>query len=88
MVQGCRPCVCQGCHGTPDFVRSVNPISTRGTDYAHLITTATTGFSDLLMTLWSSIAHYYLFQDKLLLLEKSLNVELVKQGTISQTMEH
>ena len=31
----------------PDFGRSVNPISTRGTDYAHLITTGTPGFSDL-----------------------------------------
>jgi hypothetical protein len=30
-----------------DFGRSVNPISTRGTDYAHLITTGTPGFSDL-----------------------------------------
>ena len=31
----------------PDFGRSVQPISTRGTDYAHLITTGTPGFSDL-----------------------------------------
>ena len=31
----------------PDFGRSVNPISTRGTDYAHLITTGTPGFLDL-----------------------------------------
>ena len=31
----------------PDFGRSVNPISTRGTDYAHLITTGIPGFSDL-----------------------------------------
>ena len=31
----------------PDFGRSVNSISTRGTDYAHLITTGTPGFSDL-----------------------------------------
>ena len=31
----------------PDFGRSVNPVSTRGTDYAHLITTGTPGFSDL-----------------------------------------
>ena len=43
-AQGCRPC---GCRGPPDFGRSVNPISTRGTDYAHLITTGTPGFSDL-----------------------------------------
>ena len=35
----------------PDFGRSVNPISTRGTDYAHLITTGTHGFSDLLTAL-------------------------------------
>ena len=33
--------------GFNDFGRSVNPISTRGTDYAHLITTGTPGFSDL-----------------------------------------
>ena len=31
----------------PDFGRSLNPISTRGTDYAHLIATGTLGFSDL-----------------------------------------
>ena len=31
----------------PDFGRSVNPISTRGTDYAHLTTAGTPGFSDL-----------------------------------------
>ena len=31
----------------PDFGRSVNPISTGGTDYAHLITAGTPGFSDL-----------------------------------------
>ena len=29
-----------GAGGAMDFGRSVNPISTRGTDYAHLITTA------------------------------------------------
>ena len=29
-----------------DFGRSVNPISTRGTEYAHQITTGTPGFSD------------------------------------------
>ena len=34
----------------PDFGRSVNPISTRGRDYALLITTGTPGFSDLLTT--------------------------------------
>ena len=31
----------------PDFGRSVNPILTRGTDYAHLITTGTPVFSNL-----------------------------------------
>ena len=35
------------CHGTPDFGKSVNPISTRETDYAHIITTGTPGFSVL-----------------------------------------
>ena len=46
----CRPVVhgCAGCaKAHPDFGRSVNPISTRGTDYAHLITTGTPRFSDL-----------------------------------------
>ena len=45
-----RPVVpgCTGCAvAHPDFGRSVNPIPTRGTDYAHLITTGTPGFSDL-----------------------------------------
>ena len=36
-----------GAMAPPDFGRSVNPISTRGTDYANLITTGTPGFSDL-----------------------------------------
>ena len=36
-----------GAMAPPDFGRSVNPISTRGTDYAHLITTDTPGFSAL-----------------------------------------
>ena len=35
----------------PDFGRSVNPISTRGTDYVHRITTGTPGLSDLPMAL-------------------------------------
>ena len=35
--QWCFPWVCWLCHGTAG--RSGNPISTRGTDYAHLITT-------------------------------------------------
>ena len=51
-----RPVVpgCAGCAmAHPDFGRSVNPISTRGgTDYAHLITTGTPGFSDLPMALY------------------------------------
>ena len=49
--QTCRPVVpgCARCAmAHPDFGRSVNPISTRGTDYARLINTAgTPGFSDL-----------------------------------------
>ena len=32
---------------SPDFGRSVNPITARGTDYAHLITNGTPGFSEL-----------------------------------------
>ena len=36
-----------GAMAPPDFGRSVNPISFRGTYYAHLITTGTPGFSDL-----------------------------------------
>jgi hypothetical protein len=38
---------CGGAMATPDFGRSVNPISTRGTDYAHLFTNGTPEFSDL-----------------------------------------
>ena len=34
----------------PDFGRSIKPIS-RGTDYAHIITTGTPRFSDLLTAL-------------------------------------
>ena len=34
-----------------DFGRSINPISTRGTDYPHLITTGTPRFSNLLTAL-------------------------------------
>ena len=41
----------RGAMAPPDFGRTVNPISTRGTDYAHLITTGTPGFSDLPTTL-------------------------------------
>ena len=46
----CRGVVPGGAGGTmtpPDFGRSVNSISTRGTDYAHLIITGTPRFSDL-----------------------------------------
>ena len=43
VVPGCAGCAM----APPDFGRSVNLISTRGTDYAHLITTGTPGFSDL-----------------------------------------
>ena len=51
MPVGLGRAVVQGCVGCamahPDFGRSGNPISTGGTDYAHLITTGTSGFSDL-----------------------------------------
>ena len=43
----CRGVVPGGAGGAmtpPDFGRSVNSISTRGTDYAHLITTGTPDF--------------------------------------------
>ena len=43
-----------GAMAPPDFGRSGNPISTRGTDYAHLITTSTPGFSDLPTALCST----------------------------------
>ena len=36
-----------GAIALPDFAISDNPNSTRGTDYAHLITTGTPGFLDL-----------------------------------------
>ena len=42
-----RGVVSGGAMAHPDFGRSINPISTRGTDYGHLITTGTPGFSDL-----------------------------------------
>ena len=53
--QGCRPWGCRGCLAPPDFGRSVNPISTRGRDYAHLTTTGTPGFSDHLTALESYV---------------------------------
>ena len=37
----------ESCMAHLDFGRSINPISTRGTDYAHLLTTGTPRFSDL-----------------------------------------
>ena len=40
-----------GANAPPYFGRSVNSISTRGTDYTHLITTGTPRFSDLPMAL-------------------------------------
>ena len=40
-----------GARAPPSFGISVNPIRTKGADYAHLITTGTPGFSDLPMTL-------------------------------------
>ena len=46
-ARGVVPGGAGGAMAHPDFGRSVNPISTRGTDYAHLITTGTPGFSDL-----------------------------------------
>ena len=47
-----------GAMAPQDFCRSVNPISTRGTDYAHLITTGTPGFSDLPTALFLSRVHF------------------------------
>jgi hypothetical protein len=49
-----------GAMAHPDFGRSVNPISTRETDYAHLITTSTPGFSDFLKALgyWQAVKKY------------------------------
>ena len=41
----------EGSMATPDFGRSVNPISTKRRDYAHLITTGTPGFPELLTVL-------------------------------------
>ena len=40
VVPGCAGCAM----AHPDFGRSLNPVSTRGTDYAHLITTLTPDF--------------------------------------------
>ena len=57
-----RPVVpgCAGCAmAHPDFGRSVNPISIRGTDYAQLTTTGTPGFSDLLTALLWLISYIF-----------------------------
>ena len=57
--QACRPAGCAGCAmAHPDFGRSVYAVSTRRTDYAHLITAGTPGFLDLLTALlpvWNRI---------------------------------
>ena len=45
-----------GVMAPPDFGKSVNPISTRGTDYSHHITICHTGFSDLPTALsWTEV---------------------------------
>ena len=44
-----------------DFGRLVNPISTRGTDYVHLVTTGTPGFSDV-PTAYGSLGKIMYFQ--------------------------
>ena len=56
MSQACRvvPGGARGTMAPPDFGRSVNLISTRGTNYAHLITAGTPGFSDLPTVLHST----------------------------------
>ena len=67
LVDASRPVVpgCAGCAMEhPDFGRSVNPISTRGTDYAHLITACTPGFSDLPTALCMPKSSTFLFSDK------------------------
>ena len=54
----CRPVVPGGAGvamSLPDFGRSVNPISTRGADYAPHITIGTPGFSDLLTALHCTV---------------------------------
>ena len=51
--QACRPWVCQHCQILADHLTLFQP---GGTDYAHLITTGTPGFSDRLMALaWAEI---------------------------------
>ena len=51
ILRGVVPGDAGGAMVPPDFGRSGNPISTRGTDYAHLITTGIPEFSDLLTAL-------------------------------------
>ena len=46
IISGVSSLQVPGVQWHPDFGKSVKPIS-RGTDYAHLITTGTLGFSDL-----------------------------------------
>ena len=53
-----------GAMAPPDFGRSVNPISTRGTDYVHLITTGSPGFSDLPTALLHRLQIFYSSQPK------------------------
>ena len=50
--RGVFPGGARGALAPPDFGRSVNPISMRETDYAHLIANGTPGFSDLLTALF------------------------------------
>ena len=52
---GIGPWGAENAWASPDFGRSVDPISTRGTDYAHLITTGTLGFSDLPTALYCAV---------------------------------
>ena len=46
-MQGCRKQGGWGALAPPVFGQTVNPISTRGADYTHHITTSPPGFSDL-----------------------------------------
>ena len=48
-TQACRPWVCRVCHGTHTQILAdqLTLFQPGGTDYAHLITTGTLGFSDL-----------------------------------------
>ena len=47
IVHACRKRGGWGALAPPVFGRTVNPISTRGADYAHYSTTSLPGFSDL-----------------------------------------